>query len=114
MASGSSTSEWSALEALEGTPRPVAPRLLAASVDPPFLVMEDVGGAPSLASLLLGEDPAAASAALIAYAEGIADLHAVGIAHVDAFEQRMRDRVHADVDGLRAGVPRRHESRRVA
>ena len=39
-------SEWSALEALGATERPVAPRLLAASVDPPFLVMEDVGGAP--------------------------------------------------------------------
>jgi aminoglycoside phosphotransferase (APT) family kinase protein len=84
-------SEWSALEALGATTRLVAPRLLAASVDPPFLVMEDVGGSPSLASLLLGTDRAAASAALVNYAEGIADLHAVGIAQVDAFEQRMRD-----------------------
>ena len=46
---------------------------------------------PSLASLLLGDDRDAASAALIAYAEGIADLHAVGIANVDTFEQCMRD-----------------------
>jgi Phosphotransferase enzyme family len=84
-------SEWAALEALSATEHPVPPRLLAASVDPPFLVMEDVGGAPTLASLLLGEDRAAASAALIAYAEGIADLHAVGMAHVDEFERRMRD-----------------------
>ena len=39
-------SEWAALEALGVTEQPVPPRLLAASVDPPFLVMEDVGGAP--------------------------------------------------------------------
>ena len=84
-------SEWAALEALGGVEQPVPPRLFAASVDPPFLVMEDVGGAPTLASLLLGEDRAAASAALIAYAEGIADLHSVGMANVDTFERRMRD-----------------------
>lgn len=84
-------SEWAALEALSGAEQPVPPRLLAASSDPPFLVMEDVGGAPTLASLLLGEDRAAASAALIAYAEGIADLHAVGITEVDTFERRMRE-----------------------
>src|SRR6476469_1131004 len=49
-------SEWAALEALSATEHQVPPRLLAASADPPFLVMEDVGGAPTLASLLLGED----------------------------------------------------------
>jgi aminoglycoside phosphotransferase (APT) family kinase protein len=84
-------SEWSALEALSIVEPSVPPRLLAASVDPPFLVMEDVGGGPSLASLLLGHDRDVASAALITYAEGIADLHTAGIARVDAFEHRMRD-----------------------
>ena len=79
-------SEWSALEALGVTDLPVPPRLLAASLDPPFLVMEDVGGGPSLASVLLGRDRDAASSALITYAEGIADLHTAGIAgrHVRA------------------------------
>ena len=83
-------SEWSALEALCVAEFPVPPRLLAASVDPPFLVMEDVGGGPSLANLLLQHDHEAASAALLTYAEGIADLHTAGIARVDAFEHRMR------------------------
>jgi aminoglycoside phosphotransferase (APT) family kinase protein len=84
-------SEWSALEALSVMEPAVPPRLFAASVDPPFLAMEDVGGGPSLASLLLAHDRDAASAALITYAEGIADLHTAGIARVDAFEHRMRE-----------------------
>jgi aminoglycoside phosphotransferase (APT) family kinase protein len=84
-------SEWSALEALCDAELSAPPRLLAASLDPAFLVMEDVGGGPSLASLLLGHDRDAASAALITYAEGIADLHTAGIARVDAFELRMRE-----------------------
>ncbi len=83
-------SEWAALEALRNAEMPVPPRLLAASADPPFVVMEDVGGGPSLASLLLGDDRSAASAALITFAEGLAEMHAVGIEHVSAFEDRVR------------------------
>ena len=45
-------SEWAALEALCDDDMPVAPRLLAASADPPFIVMEDVGGRP-----VAGEPP---------------------------------------------------------
>jgi Ser/Thr protein kinase RdoA (MazF antagonist) len=82
-------SEWAALEALGSVESAVPPRLLAASADPPFLVMEDVGGGPSLAGLLLGDERVAASAALVTFAEGLADLHAAGIAHVDLFEARM-------------------------
>jgi len=52
--------------ALQTLPESVRPQLLAAGAG--VLVMEDLGPGPSLANLLLGDDPDAAAAALIAWA----------------------------------------------
>ena len=54
----------------------LAPRLLASAVDPPLVVMEDLGSAPSVADHLLGTDPAAADHALVAWAQALGRLHA--------------------------------------
>lgn len=54
------------LQALRVLPEAVRPALVAAGHD--LLVMEDLGTGPSLADLLLGRDPAAAEAAVIAWA----------------------------------------------
>jgi hypothetical protein len=51
------------------------PRLIAASADPPALVMTDAGTGPSLATALLGRDPAQATAATAQFAESLAALH---------------------------------------
>jgi len=51
------------------------PRLVAAGADPPALVMTDAGTGPSLATALLGRDPAQATAAVVHFAESLAALH---------------------------------------
>ena len=56
----------------DGTP---VPRLIAASADPPALMMTDAGTGPSLATALLGSDPAQATAATVHFAEALAALH---------------------------------------
>jgi hypothetical protein len=73
--------ETAALTAMPGT-APV-PRLIAASADPPALVMTDAGTGPSLATALLGSDPAQATAAIAGFAETLAALH---LATKDAHE----------------------------
>ena len=65
--------ETSALTVMPGT-APV-PRLIAASADPPAIVMTDAGPGPSLATALLGSDPAQATAATAEFAESLAALH---------------------------------------
>ena len=89
----------------------VAPRLLAAAADPPLVVMEDLGVAPSVADLLLGTDARAADDALSAWATALGTLHArthadrgaIGDAMAAAVAQAAaegsgpRDRFHAGV-----------------
>ena len=65
--------ESAALAAMPGA-APV-PRLIAASADPPVIVMTDAGPGPSLATALLGGDAAEATAALGEFAEALAALH---------------------------------------
>jgi hypothetical protein len=52
------------------------PELLGVDADFPLLVMADLGTAPTLADLLLGDDPKAAGRALLAWAEGLGRLAA--------------------------------------
>lgn len=51
------------------------PALVAESVDPPVVVMADLGHGRSLADALLGGDPAQARTALVAWALAVAGLH---------------------------------------
>ncbi|MFC8720678.1 hypothetical protein [Kitasatospora sp. NPDC057198] len=52
------------------------PRLLAVDPESPLLVLEDLGAAPTLADLLLGEDPRAARVGLLTWARGLGRLAA--------------------------------------
>ncbi|MGI5492959.1 hypothetical protein [Microtetraspora malaysiensis] len=56
--------------------RLAGPELLAVDAEVPLLVMEDLGDAPTLADLLLGDDPKAAAAGLLAWACGLGRLAA--------------------------------------
>ena len=73
----------------------LAPRLLASAVDPPLVVMEDLGSAPSVADHLLGTDPTAADHALVAWAEAIGRLHARTHARRDEIRQAFTEAVAA-------------------
>lgn len=75
--------ELAALRVLRGVPGVV--RLLAESDDPPVLVLEDLGPGPSLADTLLGPDPAAAQAALDAWAHNLGSVQAASAGLGDAF-----------------------------
>jgi hypothetical protein len=82
--------ESAALAAMPGT-APV-PRLIAASADPPAIVMTDAGSGPSLATALLDGDAAQAAAATGQFAESLAALHlATQDAH-DAFAAELAAR----------------------
>ncbi len=52
------------------------PALLDETADPASVTMADVGSGPDLASVLLGHDPSAATAAVVGWAEAMADLAA--------------------------------------
>ncbi|WP_433220157.1 hypothetical protein [Microtetraspora malaysiensis] len=56
--------------------RLAGPELLAVDAEVPLLVMEDLGDAPTLADLLLGDDPKAVTAGLLAWACGLGRLAA--------------------------------------
>ncbi|WP_067143438.1 hypothetical protein [Microtetraspora malaysiensis] len=56
--------------------RMAGPELFAVDTAVPLLVMEDLGDAPTLADLLLGDDPEAAAAGLLAWARGLGRLAA--------------------------------------
>lgn len=53
-----------------------APRLVAEGAAPPVVVMSDVGTGHTVADALLGSDPDDATAAVLEWAEALADLHA--------------------------------------
>lgn len=68
--------ERAALELLSAMPDSPAPALLGASDDVDILVMEHLPPAPSVADALLGDDRAAADAAVVGLAETLARVHA--------------------------------------
>ncbi|RBQ15455.1 hypothetical protein DP939_35810 [Spongiactinospora rosea] len=82
------------------------PELLAVDTAVPLLVMEDLGTAPTLADMLLGDDPGAATEALLTWSRGLGRLAAGST------------RRHADLLRLRArydkGVPSREDEAWVA
>jgi hypothetical protein len=92
-------------------PLGLAPRLLAVADEPPLVVMQDLGGAPSVADHLLGSDRASADAALVAWATTVGRLHACTHADrasiADTFNEAEAaaagdepiDRFHAGVTG---------------
>lgn len=75
---GGSLGSWARERVGLGAAGPVgvAPRLLAVGDEPPLVVMEDLGSAPSVADHLLGDDPDAADDALLAWARALGTLHA--------------------------------------
>ena len=84
--------EWASLRFLSelAANQPVAPRLYGANPATGILVMEDLGQANGLAESLLGNDPHAARADLIAYATTVGRLHATTAPHVERYQQ-LRD-----------------------
>lgn len=74
--------ESAALEALAGGP---VPRLLGVADEPRLVVMADLGRHDDLADALLGDDAAAAGAAVTGWATGLAHLHGAGRDAVPAF-----------------------------
>ncbi|WP_066934709.1 phosphotransferase [Microtetraspora fusca] len=56
--------------------RLAGPELIAVDAAVPLLVLEDLGDAPTLADLLLGDDPKAAATGLLAWARGLGRLAA--------------------------------------
>jgi hypothetical protein len=56
----------------EGAP---APRLVADGSTPPIVVMSDLGAGPNVADALLGDDPAAATTAMLSWAQAVATVH---------------------------------------
>ncbi len=82
--------EWASLQFLgEVIPdRPVAPRLYGGDRDAGILVMEDLGPvADGLTESLLGDDPVAAEADLVAYATTVGRMHGATAAHIARFDQ---------------------------
>jgi Ser/Thr protein kinase RdoA (MazF antagonist) len=82
--------EWASLELLAGTPEPVAPRLLGGDPDQGLLVVEELPPGRSLAETLLGDDPDAARADLVAFAEAVAAMNVHGIRHADEHREILR------------------------
>ncbi len=92
-------------------PLGLAPRLLAMADDPHLVVMEDLGSPPSVADHLLGSDPQAADAALLAWATALGTLHAgtyadrgrirdeFDVAEAEAATDEPSDRFHGGVAG---------------
>jgi Ser/Thr protein kinase RdoA (MazF antagonist) len=70
------TTEWAALDLLGAMPKSVAPRLLGGDAARRLILMEDLPAGRLLADSLLGSDPVAARADLVAYAEALAALGA--------------------------------------
>jgi hypothetical protein len=80
----------------------VVPRLLAVGDDPPLLVMEDLGSAPSVADRLLAGDPDAADSALLSWGTALGRLHAGTHAESLAIEARFAE-AEAEVAGRSPG-----------
>jgi hypothetical protein len=93
--------ERAALEVLTSAGVAAVPRLLAATGDPPLVLMADAGTSPSLADRLLGADPEAAAAAVSRWAVALARVQAAGLKLGPAF----RDRLTALAAGAEPATP---------
>lgn len=82
--------EWSALAGLAdiGLDPPVSPRLLGGDIDAGVIVLERLPPGPSLASLLLGVDGAAARRGLVGLGRALGRLHAATAGRTREFELR--------------------------
>jgi hypothetical protein len=70
----------------------MCPELFAHGVDSRLVVLEDLGGAPTLADKLLGDDARAAERALLSYSRSLGRLHATTAgreADFDALQRRL-------------------------
>jgi hypothetical protein len=93
------------------------PRLVAAGAVPPTVVMSDVGPGASVADALLGQDPAEAADAVVAWATAIAVLHRATAGSREAFRDALSARagdppvaesiVSVDLENA-AGIVARH------
>jgi hypothetical protein len=77
-----------------------APKILAVRAEPPILVLADAGTGPSVADLLLADDPAAARDGLLGWAEAIARLHDCTVDRGDAFRAALAARTDQPVSTL--------------
>ena len=76
--------EAAALTALAGL-HTQSPAVVAVVASPPLVVMEDLGPGDSVATALLGADPATAGRAVLDWAEALADLHVATWNNVGGF-----------------------------
>lgn len=109
---GRLANERAALEFLRSLGFDLAPRYLAGGVDAGLLVTEDLGTAPSLLDLLLGDDAAAARRGLLAFARGLGALHAATAGRAAAFAERRARLGPADPE-VAAPLPLTEQWRRV-
>jgi len=86
---GASAREQAALRLLAEHQVPGVVRLLCSSVDPPLLVLADGGSGPTLADRLLGDDPAAAEAAVLGWAAAVGGLQAATTGLRQAFTDEL-------------------------
>lgn len=82
--------EWVALDFLASLRANVSPRLIAADRDARLLVVEDLGDWPSLETVLLADDAAAARRGLEDMGRLLGGLHAASRGHEEAFISRQR------------------------
>src|SRR5262245_26221586 len=91
----------------------MCPELFAHGADSRLVVLEDLGGAPTLADKLLGSDARGAERALLSWARSLGRLHATTAgreADFDALERRLtppdlKDPLAADGATVLAGLP---------
>jgi hypothetical protein len=73
-------------------------RLLGCGDDPPLVVLEDLHDGPSVADLLLANDPAAAERAVIDWATTVGTLQAASAGLGDQFRARLTARARGGID----------------
>lgn len=78
--------------ALSVLPPGEASALVASGTDPPLVVTEDLGGGPSVADALLGDDQDVAWRAVRQWAVAVGRLHAATASLREAFEQQLHQR----------------------
>jgi hypothetical protein len=101
------TREEAALRVAAGSGAPGVVPLLGVGEDPPVLVLADLGTAPTLADRLLGDDPAAATDALVAWGSAVGRLQAATADARPAFEAALASASPLgapDADGVRDAV----------
>lgn len=91
--------EWAGAQLLDGLglEQPIGPRFLGGDVAPGFVALADLESTGSLVKLLTGDDPAAAEAALLDYAELLGRLHAATAGRLDEY-RRIREAVEPGGD----------------